>query len=282
MASSYMILDSKGSPLIHRTYRGDISQDIYTNFQRHVIDEEEINVKPVFEVQGVTYTFVKAYDLYFLMVSNINTCSLLQIAFIRRTLSVFESYFKVINEETVRDNFVIIYELLDEMCDFGYPQYTEDKVLKEYITQEGLYSKYILGNDTLSKKALPAAVTGAGGATPWRPPGKYHYSKNEVFLDVIEQIDILVSADGETLSSEIIGTVRVTSKLSGMPLVRVGLNDKLLFDRQGRVGRAVDMEDVKFHQCVKINQFESDRMISFVPPDGVFDLMQYRLNKKLH
>ena len=41
-------------------------------------------------------------------------------------------YFKELEEESIRDNFVIIYELLDEMMDFGYPQTTEPKILKEY------------------------------------------------------------------------------------------------------------------------------------------------------
>ena len=31
------------------------------------------------------------------------------------------SYLKSLEEESVRDNFVIIYELLDEMMDNGYP-----------------------------------------------------------------------------------------------------------------------------------------------------------------
>lgn len=30
-------------------------------------------------------------------------------------------YFKELEEESVRDNFVVIYELLDEMMDNGYP-----------------------------------------------------------------------------------------------------------------------------------------------------------------
>lgn len=38
------------------------------------------------------------------------------------------------------------------------------------------------------------------------------------------------------------------------------------------------MEDVNFHQCVKLARFESDRTISFVPPDGEYELMSYRLN----
>ena len=44
---------------------------------------------------------------------------------------VLTEYFKELEEESIRDNFVIIYELLDEMMDFGYPQTTESKILQE-------------------------------------------------------------------------------------------------------------------------------------------------------
>jgi hypothetical protein len=43
-------------------------------------------------------------------------------------------------------------------------------------------------------------------------------------------------------------------------------------------GKAVEMEDIKFHQCVRLARFENDRTISFIPPDGEFELMSYRLN----
>ena len=48
---------------------------------------------------------------------------------------VFKEYFKELEEESIRDNFVITYELLDEMMDFGYPQTTDQKILQEYIFQ---------------------------------------------------------------------------------------------------------------------------------------------------
>lgn len=31
------------------------------------------------------------------------------------------TYFKELEEESIRDNFVVIYELLDEMVDNGFP-----------------------------------------------------------------------------------------------------------------------------------------------------------------
>jgi AP-1 complex subunit mu len=46
----------------------------------------------------------------------------------------------------------------------------------------------------------------------------------------------------------------------------------------GRSGKSVELEDVKFHQCVRLSRFDSERTISFIPPDGDFELMNYRLN----
>jgi AP-1 complex subunit mu len=66
-----------------------------------------------------------------------------------------------------------------------------------------------------------------------------------------------------------------------MPELRLGLNDKILFDNLGRSAskaKAIEMEDVQFHQCVRLARFENDRTISFIPPDGEFELMSYRLN----
>jgi AP-1 complex subunit mu len=128
---------------------------------------------------------------------------------------------------------------------------------------------------------VPKAVT---GATPWRGDG-IKYRKNEVFLDVVESINLLVASNGTLLRSEIVGAVKMRSYLSGMPELRLGLNDRVQFEgRSGttnasaKSGKTIEMEDVNFHQCVKLSRFESDRTISFVPPDGEFELMSYRLN----
>jgi AP-1 complex subunit mu len=227
-------------------------------------------------------------------------------------LQVLVEYFKELEEESIRDNFVIVYELLDEMMDFGYPQTTESKILQEYITQE---------SHKLEVQARPPmAVT---NAVSWRSEG-IRYRKNEVFLDVVESINLLVSMDelsnlliplsnarhlqqvnsnGSVVRSEILGAVKMKCYLSGMPELRLGLNDKVMFESTGRSaymavlsnsedkadtacltasrGKAIEMEDVKFHQCVRLSRFENDRTISFIPPDGEFELMSYRLNTQV-
>lgn len=63
--------------------------------------------------------------------------------------------------------------------------------------------------------------------------------------------------------------------LSGTPECKFGLNDKLVIDKSERgQSDAVELDDCQFHQCVRLNEFDSDRTISFIPPDGEFELMK--------
>ncbi|EDL78305.1 rCG31866, isoform CRA_b [Rattus norvegicus] len=91
-----------------------------------------------------------------------------------------------------------------------------------------------------------------------------------------------VNANGSVLLSEIVGTIKLKVFLSGMPELRLGLNDRVLFELTGRSkNKSVELEDVKFHQCVRLSRFDNDRTISFIPPDGDFELMSYRLSTQV-
>lgn len=76
----------------------------------------------------------------------------------------------------------------------------------------------------------PMAVT---NAVSWRSEG-IKYKKNEVFLDVIESVNLMVNASGNVLRSEVLGAVKMRCYLSGMPELRLGLNDKVMFEATGR------------------------------------------------
>lgn len=97
---------------------------------------------------------------------------------------------------------------------------------------------------------------------------------------MIEKLNILVSHSGNVLRSEILGSVKMRSSLSGMPELKLGLNDKVFFEMNNKQTRSklIDLEDIKFHQCVRLNKFESERLITFIPPDGEFELMTYRVD----
>ncbi|KAG7228921.1 hypothetical protein INR49_008699 [Caranx melampygus] len=255
-ASAVYVLDLKGKVLICRNYRGDVDMSEIEHFMPILMDkEEEGNLSPILAHGGVRFMWIKHNNLYLVATTKKNACVSLVFSFLYKIIQVFSEYFKELEEESIRDNFVIIYELLDELMDFGYPQTTDSKILQEYITQEGHKL------DTGAPRP-PATVT---NAVSWRSEG-IKYRKNEVFLDVIESVNLLVSANGNVLRSEIVGSIKMRVFLSGMPELRLGLNDKVLFENTGRgKSKSVELEDVKFHQCVRLSRFENDRTISFIP-----------------
>uniref|UniRef100_V9KAN1 Adaptor-related protein complex 1, mu 2 subunit n=1 Tax=Callorhinchus milii TaxID=7868 RepID=V9KAN1_CALMI len=268
-ASAIFILDAKGKLLICRNYKGDVEMGEIDSFIPVLIQsEDEGSVSPLLTHGKTHFLWIKHSNLYFVATTVKNSNASLVYTFLYKIVQVFTEYFKELEEESIRDNFVIIYELLDELMDFGFPQTTDSKILQEYITQQG-------HKLDVAAPRPPATVT---NAVSWRSEGIKH-KKNEVFIDVIEAVNVMVSANGRVLQSEIVGSVKLRVFLSGMPELRLGLNDKVLFELTGRgKSKAVELEDVKFHQCVRLSRFDSDRTISFIPPDGDFELMSYRLN----
>lgn len=64
------------------------------------------------------------------------------------------------------------------------------------------------------------------------------------------------------------GTIKLKKLLSGMTELLLGLNNHVLFELTGRSkNKSVELEVVKFHQCVQLSCFNNDRTISFIPLD---------------
>ncbi|KAF9625675.1 hypothetical protein IFM89_025460 [Coptis chinensis] len=279
-ASALFLLDIKGRVLVWRDYRGDVSALQAEKFFTKLIekDGDPDTQSPVAWDNGVSYMFIQHNNVYLMTASRQNCNAASHLLFLHRVVDVFKHYFEELEEESLRDNFVVVYELLDEMMDFGYPQFTEAKILSEFIKTDAYRMEV--------NQKPPMAVT---NAVSWRSEG-IKYKKNEVFLDVVESVNILVNSNGQIVRSEVVGALKMRTYLSGMPECKLGLNDRVLLEAQGRSskGKAIDLDDIKFHQfiltthlcfrCVRLARFENDRTIAFVPPDGAFDLMTYRLS----
>eukprot|EP00920_Eleutheroschizon_duboscqi_P025766 GHVT01063611.1.p1 GENE.GHVT01063611.1~~GHVT01063611.1.p1 ORF type:complete len:414 (+),score=7.46 GHVT01063611.1:380-1621(+) len=208
----------------------------------------------------------------------------------------------ILDENAIRRNFPLVYELLDETIDNGYPQILELDVLKKYITQGEDKGKAF---DLRDEAALKRITVQATGSCSWRAEG-IKYKKNEVYIDVIEHVNVLVSQKGQVLRADVKGQIIVKCLLSGMPECKFGMNDKVLMNRGTdqtatipRTGessiqskptkgmgvpaaRGIELDDCRFHQCVRLSKFALERTITFVPPDGTFELMTYRITENIN
>ena len=179
--SAIYFLDQKGKIIISRDYRGECSASITDKFQRKVLESDERLMKPVFTEKDITYMWIKVNNIYMVSVGKGNPNVAMVMTFLYKIRDVFVSYFKELVDESLRDNFVITYELLDEMMDHGYPQITEPKVLQEYIKTEAnkmnrggdfkLGPQGLVRQKTESNAQLPTA---ASNVVNWRTDGIKH------------------------------------------------------------------------------------------------------------
>eukprot|EP00808_Paulinella_micropora_P011603 g78993.t1 len=108
--------------------------------------------------------------------------------------------------------------------------------------------------------------------------GKGRRRKNEIFVDIYEKIDVTFNASGMPLNACIQGTIQMKSYLAGNPELKFALSEELTIGKGSGSGYgSVEIDDCNFHECVQLDEFESQRVLSFLPPDGEFVLMNYRM-----
>ncbi|RVX14957.1 AP-4 complex subunit mu [Vitis vinifera] len=188
-------------------------------------------------VDGVNYFHVKVAGLLFVATTRVNVSPSLVLELLQRIARVIKDYLGILNEDSLRKNFVLVYELLDEVIDFGYVQTTSTEVLKSYVFNEpivvdaarlptlGPASIFMQGTKRMPGTAVTKSVVAN------EPGGR---KREEIFVDIIEKISVTFSSSGYILTSEIDGTIQMKSYLTGNPEIRLALNEELSIGRGGR------------------------------------------------
>ncbi|KRX92104.1 AP-2 complex subunit mu, partial [Trichinella pseudospiralis] len=196
MIGGLFIYNHKGEVLVSRIYRDDIGRNAVDAFRVSVIHARQQVRSPITIIARTSFFHIKRGNIWMCAVSkqNINAATVFE--FLTKFANTMQSYFGKLNEENVKNNFVLIYELLDEVLDYGYPQNTDPGVLKTFITQQGIRSA-----TKEEQTQITSQVTGQIG---WRREG-IKYRRNELFLDVVEHVNLLMSQQGQVLSSHVAG-----------------------------------------------------------------------------
>ncbi|KAF3447237.1 hypothetical protein FNV43_RR12417 [Rhamnella rubrinervis] len=289
MISQFFVLSQRGDNIVFRDYRGDVQKGTAEIFFRKVKfwkEDGQEEAPPVFNVDGVNYFHVKIVGLLFVATTRVNVSPSLVLELLQRIARVIKDYLGILNEDSIRKNFVLVYELLDEVMDFGYVQTTSTEMLKSYVFNEPIVVDAThlspLGPAGLfmqgTKRMPGTAVTKSVVAN--EPGGR---RREEIFVDIIEKISITFSSSGYILTSEIDGTIQMKSYLTGNPEIRLALNEDLSIGRDYRSSfgsGAVVLDDCNFHESVRLDNFDVDRTLTLVPPDGEFPVMNYRMTQE--
>jgi len=233
----------------------------------------EMNVKKQATVSRAAAA--KMQKIFFVAVAATDVNVMVPLEFLHRMVDVFEDYFGVgFSEADLQDEFSRMYLLLEEMADNGDPSCTEAAILRAFVPAPHMFGA--IGEKFSSKKETTSAaadnsmssIGGGNGSSvvsvPWRRTG-IKYTTNEFFLDIVEDVDCIVEANGNLVTAAVAGSIYANCKLSGMPDLTLSFVNPGLLD------------DVSLHPCVRVFRWEKSRIISFVPPDGRFKLMSYRV-----
>ncbi|XP_014778179.1 AP-3 complex subunit mu-1 isoform X1 [Octopus bimaculoides] len=265
MIHSLFVINNSGDVFMEKHWKSVIHKSICDYFfevQGRAVSLDD--VPPVIATPHHYLINIYRNQLYFVAVVTTEVSPLFVIEFLHRVFDTFEDYFAECTESTIKEHYVIVYELLDEMLDNGFPLAVESNVLKELIKPPNFLrtiTDTVTGKSTGVSGILP---TGQLSNIPWRRTG-VKYTNNEAYFDVIEEIDAILDKSGATVFAEIQGYIDCLIKLSGMPDLTLSFMNPRLLD------------DVSFHPCVRFKRWESERVLSFVPPDGNFRLISYHI-----
>ena len=91
------------------------------------------NVSPIISTPHNILISIHRCSLFFVAVTTGEIPPLFVIEFLHRVVDNFIDYFNDCTESLLKEHIVVVYELLDEMLDNGFPLATESNILKELI-----------------------------------------------------------------------------------------------------------------------------------------------------
>ncbi|KAL5786696.1 hypothetical protein ACOSQ2_009088 [Xanthoceras sorbifolium] len=268
MLQCIFLLSDSGEVMLEKQLTGHrVDRSICDWFWDHILSQDDSFKSMPVIASPTHYLFqIVREGITFLACTQVEMPPLMGIEFLCRVADVLTEYLGGLNEDLIKDNFVIVYELLDEMIDNGFPLTTEPNILREMIAPPNIVSKMlsvVTGNSSNVSDTLPGATA---SCVPWRTTD-VKYAKNEVYVDLVEEMDATINREGVLVKCEIYDEVQVNAHLSGLPDLTLSFANPSILD------------DVRFHPCVRFRPWEANQLLSFVPPDGQFKLMSYRVKK---
>ncbi|KAG9317151.1 Mu homology domain-containing protein [Chiua virens] len=201
---------------------------------------------------------------------------LIAFAFLQAFSDILHDYFGTVSTATLKDNFDVVYQLLEETLDSsGYPLTTSPNALRDIVLPPSLLSKLLASLPTAASSgpnrpgsSVASSISSSAFASPipWRKLGVRH-NHNEILFDVTEEMRAIVGRNGATLTSIVYGKIECNARLTGMP-------DLLLSFSNPNV-----IKECAFHSCVRqvwLQRWTREKTLSFVPPDGKSVLAEYQ------
>uniref|UniRef100_G3NAQ8 AP-4 complex subunit mu-1 n=1 Tax=Gasterosteus aculeatus aculeatus TaxID=481459 RepID=G3NAQ8_GASAC len=292
MISQVFILSSQGDHLIYKDFRGEAGSDVVGVFYEKVTALTGDQPPVVMNHGDLHFVHVRQGGLYWVATTTADSSPFTLIEFLNRLAALVKDYCGSLCEKSVQMNFALIYELLDEVVDYGYIQTTSSDVLKNFIQTEAVCSKPfslfdlsnvgLFGAETQQSKVAPSSA-----ATRPVQSSREQGGKSEIFVDVIERMSVVIGSNGVVMKADVEGEIRVKCFMPSCSEMRIGLNEEFSIGKSQirGYGAAVRVDECSFHQAVRLDEFSSSRILRLCPSPGESSneqtVMQYQLSDEL-
>ncbi|CAO2653144.1 Nn.00g025550.m01.CDS01 [Neocucurbitaria sp. VM-36] len=280
------------TPLLEHTYIGrpPASSTLLPLYLAHPSPRPSLIYLPKTNPPTLLYS-VTQDQLLFLCPCSADTDPLQVLEFLHRLADVLQDFLgSPLLAAKIENHYDVVAQLLSEMVDGGVIACTEPNALRDVVEAPN-FMKSLLGGVGLpsstpsslapsatpfslaarpSPRLGPTSTTQTTSPVPWRRANVRHTS-NEMYVDIVETLDVTLSPSGRPLSAIANGTIAFTAKVSGVPDLSLHLACP------GGVDNAISLP--VFHPCVRLNRWkERPGELSFVPPDGRFVLAGYEVD----
>ncbi|MED6294489.1 hypothetical protein CHARACLAT_021548 [Characodon lateralis] len=160
------------------------------------------------------FVHIRQGGLYWVATTTADSSPFTITEFLNRLSALVKDYCGSLSEKVVQMNFALIYELLDEVLDYGYIQTTSSDILKNFIQTEAVFSRPfslfdlsnvgLFGAETQQSKVAPSSA-----ATRPIQSSRDQGGKSEIFVDVIERMSVVIASNGVLMKVDIEGEIRV-------------------------------------------------------------------------
>jgi len=130
-----------------------------------------------------------------------------------------------LDEELMRNNFVLVYELIDEMIDFGIVQRTDPEMLRSMVNSKAEES-YGSTVDYIWKQWMQDKLKFSDSMTEGQSVQSIQKSSNDIFVEVREKVSAIFNLSGFAVYFKVSGMIIVKNYLINRTNLRLLFNDE--------------------------------------------------------
>eukprot|EP00347_Sterkiella_histriomuscorum_P011909 403370632 len=258
------------------------------------------------ERQGVQFIYMKRNQLFFVFTStkkDLIPSFAQQLLF--KVVQMIHDFCGGLEEELMRTNFILVYELIDEMIDYGHPQITYSETLRRFVhTQaEKCYNgtmDYLWTSLKLDKIKLTDSISEKDSEK------SIQKHSNDVFVEIQEKLSAVFNVSGFAIYIKINGMVLIKNYLHSRLNLRLQMNEEFSMGNEltlantyhgvslGYDGRSHERMETyngtgggsarkrvqvsQLHETINEHELAQAKMLSIFPPLGQSIALQYSLD----